>query len=450
MIDKDLEILEKHVSQIASLVLAKYGVDDFSISVSRKNEFSTFELEEWKGEIICFITLPQQDNFSEVSASLFKLLGKTIYTYNNENIYWFEGDNTSIVENEENKITNTVQADCNQVDKLKTDTRLPRWLDRLIFDELSGKYAPDFNRYASNIQYNKSEAEIYLGTYFPRSFGESFCIVNDLIKNHLFVESLSSKQEITILDIGSGTGGNLIGALQAFKTNLKRKVNFKIVVIDGNAMSLEYLEKIINTFMVESSFLIEFEAVQKDIKTISEINEVFENISVKQFDWILSSKMICELIAEKQIENAYQELLEISMPKLSDKGLMLLLDVTTKPNQVYLPILLNKQANSFLQKNKEYLTLTPLCCNRHGQECFYECFCQQIFRVTHREKKQDISKVAYRIIGRKEYVEKIIGKNRIGKQIIQWTLQNNKYIPVQNCIFTENYEEMFDSYKLQG
>ena len=92
----------------------------------------------------------------------------------------------------------------------------------------------------------------------------------------------------------------------------------------------------------------------------------------------------------------------------------------------------------------------PVCCNRHGQECFYECFCQQIFRVTHREKKQDISKVAYRIIGRKEYVEKIIGKNRIGKQIIQWSLQNNKYIPVQNCIFTENYEEMFDSFKLQG
>src|SRR5690554_954226 len=281
MIDKDLEILEKHVSQIASLVLTKYGVDDFSISVSRKNEFSIFELNEWKGEIICFIILPQQDNFSEISTSLFKLLGKTIYTNNNEIIYWFEGDNLSIAESQENKISNTVQADCKQVDKLKTDTRLPRWLDKLIFDELSGKYAPDFSRYASNIEYNKSEVEIYLGTYFPRSFGESFCILNDLIKNHRFLDSLSSKDEITILDIGSGTGGNLIGVLQAFKTNLKRKVNFKIVVIDGNAMSLEYLEKIINTFIADSGFSIEYEAVHKDIQTISEINEVLESISVK-------------------------------------------------------------------------------------------------------------------------------------------------------------------------
>ncbi len=52
---------------------------------------------------------------------------------------------------------------------------LPKWIDDLIFKVLSAKYSRR-NKDLVVLEWEKDEVLTYLGTYFPRSFAESYCI----------------------------------------------------------------------------------------------------------------------------------------------------------------------------------------------------------------------------------------------------------------------------------
>ena len=61
---------------------------------------------------------------------------------------------------------------------------LPIWLDDLIFKELKGQYHPQYSD-MTNIDDDKEKTLNYLGTYFPRSYAESYCIFSEYFKaNH--------------------------------------------------------------------------------------------------------------------------------------------------------------------------------------------------------------------------------------------------------------------------
>ena len=62
---------------------------------------------------------------------------------------------------------------------LKTNTRLPIWLDDYIFKTLKAQYSPNHERFDFNLDLSESDILKYLGTYFPRSYGESFCIFDN-------------------------------------------------------------------------------------------------------------------------------------------------------------------------------------------------------------------------------------------------------------------------------
>lgn len=52
---------------------------------------------------------------------------------------------------------------------------LPKWLDDFLFDELKANYCPTGTD-MSVIDWDKNDILNYLGTYFPRSYAESYCI----------------------------------------------------------------------------------------------------------------------------------------------------------------------------------------------------------------------------------------------------------------------------------
>ncbi len=52
---------------------------------------------------------------------------------------------------------------------------LPKWLDNLIFGILSAQYSKK-NKDLVVLEWEKDEVLCYLGTYFPRSFAESYRI----------------------------------------------------------------------------------------------------------------------------------------------------------------------------------------------------------------------------------------------------------------------------------
>lgn len=60
--------------------------------------------------------------------------------------------------------------------------KLPQWLDNLIFDELGAKYCRA-NADMTVIDWDKNDVLNYLGTYFPRSYAESYCIFSDFLED---------------------------------------------------------------------------------------------------------------------------------------------------------------------------------------------------------------------------------------------------------------------------
>ena len=76
---------------------------------------------------------------------------------------------------------------------------LPKWLDEILFKELEANYCPTGTD-MSVIDWDKSDILNYLGTYFPRSYTESYCIFSNFFKAHL--EDWNSRSSISIFDFG--------------------------------------------------------------------------------------------------------------------------------------------------------------------------------------------------------------------------------------------------------
>lgn len=62
-----------------------------------------------------------------------------------------------------------------------------------------------------------SEAQLggYFHKYFPRSYAETFTVMSRLVRfSQKYRKILLEKQRLTLLDIGAGIGGNMIGMLK--------------------------------------------------------------------------------------------------------------------------------------------------------------------------------------------------------------------------------------------
>ena len=64
---------------------------------------------------------------------------------------------------------------------------------------------------------NEQQSQRYLGTYFPRSFVESYNIFYRLFNQEEIYKNFIGKKKINILNIGSGSGGDLFGLIEAMK-----------------------------------------------------------------------------------------------------------------------------------------------------------------------------------------------------------------------------------------
>lgn len=119
---------------------------------------------------------------------------------------------------------------------------LPTWLDALIFNDLSAIYCRQ-NKDMVVLEWNSDDIKKYLGTYFPRSYAESFCIFNNFFSKEKYV--YENCQKLSVFDFGCGTGGELIGFIIAVAKQLPNIKKIKIRALDGNAYALRCLESIL-------------------------------------------------------------------------------------------------------------------------------------------------------------------------------------------------------------
>lgn len=117
------------------------------------------------------------------------------------------------------------------------------------------------------------------------------------------------------------------------------------------------------------------------------------------------------MLAKRRIKNkAYKQTASMLSSKLTDKGIMLIEDVTIKSpaTEKFIPYMLNAELNEFVAENDEFATIYPTACKDKESKCINGCFFKKEIRVTRSAKNNDISKIIYRIIGKKPFAENIV------------------------------------------
>ena len=262
-----------------------------------------------------------------------------------------------------------------------TTVQFPEWLDDLIYSKMHAKYCPSYSN-MTNIDDDKEKTLNYLGTYFPRSYSESYCIFSDYFKSNDSI--FADKEELSIFDFGSGTGGEIIGLLSVLNERFLNLKKVRIVALDGNQHALKIYDKILNYFTRWLNFeVISHDAAVTidDFYDLSILNSVMRN----KYDFVITFKAICEFVTKQQFEqhNPYEYITGFMLPKLNRDGLLLIEDVTTYNNtsQEWLPIMMDQG-------------LSAVKCNVVEQNAGYN----QTFIITHSQKQNDKSKVAWRLI----------------------------------------------------
>ena len=264
---------------------------------------------------------------------------------------------------------------------MQNSVTLPQWLDDLIFEKLGAKYCRS-NSDMTVIDWDKNDVLNYLGTYFPRSYAESYCIFCEFFNN--YPNYFADKEEISIFDFGCGTGGEIIGLLTTLSQSYSKLKKVRIVALDGNNHALQQYDKVVQEFKKRVCIQLENHSANVCIDDFYDLS-VLGNVIKCKFDIIISFKAICEFVTKQQFEkqNAYEHIAKFLLPKLSDTGIMLLVDVTTYNNtsKEWLPKMLDRG----LMKSD---------CEIVGKNEAYN----QPYSISHSRMTNDVSKVAWRMI----------------------------------------------------
>ena len=138
---------------------------------------------------------------------------------------------------------------------METHVTLPKWLDDYIFNELGAKYCRS-NADMTVIDWDKSDMLNYLGTYFPRSYAEAFCIFSNYLEQQS--NRFQGQEELSLLDFGSGTGGEIIGIITVLTKQYPDLKKIKIIPIDGNSHALQLFDKVIKEYQKHTNLCLEW------------------------------------------------------------------------------------------------------------------------------------------------------------------------------------------------
>lgn len=258
---------------------------------------------------------------------------------------------------------------------------VPSWLDDYLFGTFKAHYHPSRTD-MTVIDWDKLDLLNYLGTYFPRSFAEAYCIFS-----YLFTDVLASwkdKESLSVFDFGCGTGGELVGLITAIGDRMPSIKHIDVHALDGNNHALRLCEKIISILKERTGISIPWSPISF---TVDDAGDLATMVSIMNddFDIVISFKTICEFIATErfQEQNAYKCFVESMLPKLRQGGTMLFADVTTYSDK----------ENEWLPKIMDTGLRQAGCCVVR-QNAGYN----QTFTVSHTRKKDDVSKIAWRLI----------------------------------------------------
>lgn len=405
----DLIPLKEYAHQIINAV---FGVNDIEVFALNPIDFGRVYPSFMKHIDHEFVVLLKGRIAPDQEKRLYRFLQKDMARMSDDILYWQTGERI-VSQTEEGTLEdnpNIEESASIPSDGTLADVDLPNWLDRYLFFDLGAKYSPNHSRFEYNLNLNTGEIKVYLGTYFPRSFVEVKSIFEEFSQNSNYLSLVGERTSVSILDLGCGTGGDLFGLLSFLEKYEPSLESVKLLAIDGSQMALRFFEKIMAEFKKHSRLKIDYRIGPVFIESENDLNLISDVLSDK-YDLILSCKAICEMLAKRRIKNkAYKQTASMLSSKLTDKGIMLIEDVTIKSpaTEKFIPYMLNAELNEFVAENDEFATIYPTACKDKESKCINGCFFKKEIRVTHSAKNNDISKIIYRLIGKKPFAENIV------------------------------------------
>ena len=405
----DLIPLKEYAHQIINAV---FGVNDIEVFALNPIDFGRVYPSFMKHIDHEFVVLLKGRIAPDQEKRLYRFLQKDMVRMSDDILYWQTGERI-VSQTEEGTLEdnpNIEESVSISSDGTLADVDLPNWLDRYLFFDLGAKYSPNHSRFEYNLNLNTDEIKVYLGTYFPRSFVEVKSIFEEFSQNSNYFSLVGERTSVSILDLGCGTGGDIFGLLSFLEKYEPSLESIKLLAIDGSQMALRFFEKIMAEFKKHSRLKIDYRIGPVFIESENDLNLVSDVLSDK-YDLILSCKAICEMLAKRRIKNkAYKQTASMLSSKLTDKGIMLIEDVTIKSpaTEKFIPYMLNAELNEFIAENDDFATIYPTTCKDKESKCINGCFFKKEIRVTHSAKNNDISKIIYRIIGKKPFAENIV------------------------------------------
>ena len=457
MVKIAIERLLEYVKQVCVVVIgADYstrvsisafneGDADFPVGISATHEYMVFidfsEARELMPEALRGLSLFLKKNV---------LICKSETTHC---LYWGDGDPLNgmpIIGSKtahQDAIVHASNYDSLQaVQWLKTNTVLPNWLEYLIFDIMEARHEPNWQRFEHNMELDADEIKVYLGTYFPRSYAEAFCILDALFATSAYSTAWAVKTDAWILDLGCGTGGNLIGLLTVLAKHCPHLSAVHIHAFDGNELALDALKTILHAFTANATFAVDVDITVARFTALDD----FPVPTSDSYDFITSFKMGNEIISTGAglSDGFYHRFLSFYTPLLSKIGLLLLLDVTTKPKHAdnYYPMFLNNQGSQFVREQPAFVTLIPVPCHLYETSCDEQCFTQKEFSITHRARRNDLSRVAYRVLARKALASAFYENiERDAEYVISTRVANDR---CTTCTYSDGRGKRLDGYRI--
>lgn len=409
--------------------------------------YSILDCEETSPSVdfdICekyLITIDIEPNEKRIE-SLSKFIRRPVYA-DNGHLYWTFGERITTIRPSTQAAIGT-----DNRGPRRSSTQLPPWLDSFIFNQLGALYDPRYRRFEFNDDLNEEEVKIYLGTYFPRSYAESFLIFDNILSNEKYRLLVSARSELTIFSIGSGTGGDIIGLLASIDKYIPQNIPVSILSLDVNTYALSVQMHIIERYERITDRRIRISQFKERIQGPDTLKKYADNSGM--VDFLLFSKIGCELHAKNILKdsNIYTELLTAFKGKISPVGMTALIDVTTKADGIeHMPIILNRGVASFIKANPEYATLLPLSCNKYENKCTIPCFIQQEIHVSHCKKLKDLSKICYRIVAHSDLCKKIVNTDNTKYIITPSKLSENNVDAF--CIYSLDKPKNTDAFNLK-
>ncbi|MDQ5909939.1 MAG: hypothetical protein QG599_2034 [Pseudomonadota bacterium] len=288
----------------------------------------------------------------------------------------------------------------------QTHNRLPDFLDDQL-ERMNAAYSPQYR----SISRTFSDADeqkncMYLGTYFPRTVIESWNIFTELLSIPVIQAAFRQKDIIRLLDIGSGTGGAVAGALLALNEWGQCEATVAVTALDANQIALtkhgEILDYLRDHLTFELDFQLRYNQLPSDLEGFIPAFSTFLDEEGHHYDLVTCWKSLCEFYNTgfAPAQGIIRNLLNLALPALVPNGLCVVADVTSTNNNVeHFAITLNREVNEYeAGSDAKGHTILPLCCASRTKTCDPRCYTQRLFRVGHQLASHDQTKIAYRVL----------------------------------------------------